>query len=94
MIAYRLTGSRCRCQACGELFNSVTAFTRHRVGSWADRGALRRCLSPTEMTLKGWARNAAGFWITETRAIRATRLGLGAGSGDRPSVGPYQRGCA
>ena len=91
MIAYRLTGSRCRCQACGEPFNSVTAFTRHRTGPWTDRGAQRRCLAPAEMTHMGWTHNAAGFWITETRVAR---LGRRARSGDRLPVGHQQAGCA
>ena len=91
MIAYRLTGSRCRCQACGELFNSVTAFTRHRVGPWTDRGAWRRCLTHSEMIQNGWTCNVAGFWITETRVAR---LGRSARNGDRPAVGLQPAGCA
>jgi hypothetical protein len=68
--AYRLTGSRCRCAACGELFNSVSVFTRHRAGLWVDGDARRRCLAPQEMAQKGWRHNAAGFWI-ERRRVRA-----------------------
>jgi hypothetical protein len=91
MIAYRLTGSRCRCQACGELFNSTTAFTRHRVGPWTDRGAWRRCLVRAEMVQMGWAYNAAGFWITETRVAR---LGRSARNGDRLEADHHLPGCA
>jgi hypothetical protein len=67
MIAYRLTGARCRCDACGETFNSVSIFDRHRVGSYQERGALRRCLSVDDMVVRGWARNARGFWIERER---------------------------
>src|SRR6516165_8365228 len=61
--AYRLTGSRCRCGACGELFNSVSVFDRHRVGPWTDKGVQRRCLSAEEMSARGWQTNVKGFWI-------------------------------
>lgn len=74
MIARRLTGSRCLCRTCGEYFNSVTAFDRHRVGTWRDRGAWRRCLEPSEMVARGWSLNALGFWVTETRANRQARV--------------------
>ena len=57
MIAYRLTGSRCRCSRCGELFNSVSVFDRHRVGSFADRGIRRECMTPAGMFAKAWQRN-------------------------------------
>lgn len=67
MIAYRLTGSRCRCATCGERFNSVSVFDRHRVGPWTDRGAHRRCLETAEMSGKGWQRNLAGFWTERRR---------------------------
>jgi len=69
MIALRLTGSRCRCSACGEAFNSTSVFDRHRVGGWQGRGADRRCLSQSEMRARGWDRNAHGFWI-ERRTSR------------------------
>jgi hypothetical protein len=64
----RLTGSRCLCRGCGQLFNSVTAFDRHRVD---DRTRLpivtRRCLTPAEMQHIGMSLNSAEFWITEAR---------------------------
>jgi len=63
MVAFRLTGNRCRCTACGEPFNSVSTFDRHRIGGWQGRGADRRCLSSSEMRARGWDRNAHGFWI-------------------------------
>lgn len=65
----KLTGSRCLCRACGEHFNSVGLFDRHRV-----RG---ECLTVEQMTARGWSLNPAGFWIArprpENRAIRATQ---------------------
>jgi hypothetical protein len=67
MIARGLRGGRCQCAGCGERFNSMSAFDRHRVGLWRDRGAWRRCLSPEEMLRAGWSLNAAGFWIRSLR---------------------------
>ena len=67
MIAHRLTGARCRCTKCGEVFNSVSTFNRHHVGSWQGRGALRRCLTIDEMVSRGWSVNARRFWIERQR---------------------------
>ena len=58
----RLTGSRCLCRGCGEDFNSVYAFDRHRI--W-DSPTVQRCLSESEMERKGMTKNSSGFWITE-----------------------------
>jgi hypothetical protein len=57
----RLSGNRCQCTACGEFFNRVSTFDKHRVGQI---GVDRRCLTPEEMRANGWRLNAAGFWIT------------------------------
>lgn len=70
----RLTGSRCQCCKCGEIFNSTSTFTRHRVGNWESLGANRRCLNPDQMTARGWSRNPEGFWI-ERKRIDAARIG-------------------
>lgn len=67
MVALRLNGNRCRCTACGEHFNSVSTFDRHRVGGWQGRGADRRWLNPSEMRANGWSLNARGFWIERKR---------------------------
>lgn len=57
----KVSDRRCRCSGCGQFFNSVGAFDRHRTGPYA---AGRRCLTAEEMTARGWLHNAAGFWIT------------------------------
>jgi hypothetical protein len=67
MSAHRLTGARCQCCACGEHFNSVGMFDRHRVGSFADFGVARRCLTALEMRARGWQTNSKGFWIRNRR---------------------------
>lgn len=59
----KLRGNRCQCMACGELFNSVFAFDRHRQGPYPDR----RCLSAASMVDAGFSKNAGGYWITARR---------------------------
>jgi hypothetical protein len=78
--AARLTGSRCCCPACAEVFNSVTAFDAHRVGPYRQfweppTAPNRRCLSVREMVAGSMSRNARGYWVTETRAERRERSG-------------------
>lgn len=61
----KLTGRRCVCRACGKFFNTVASFDRHRTGSYAL--AERRCLSTAELLARGFATNAADFWISSNR---------------------------
>jgi hypothetical protein len=78
MSAPKLTGNRCRCAACGDLFNSTSAFDRHRAGTFAPRGTWphsRRCLTADELHAKGWSRNAAGFWIERAREATTASSG-------------------
>jgi hypothetical protein len=73
MTAPRLTGSRCLCRGCGEYFNSVKSFDRHRI----DYPDGRRCLSSDEMHQRGMTVNRQGFWITEPQRkhrIRASAM--------------------
>ncbi len=56
-----LTGDRNQCCGCHELFNSVFAFDKHRLGAI---GVDRHCASPEEMLIKGMSKNAKGFWIS------------------------------
>lgn len=78
-----LTGNRCRCQSCGEFFNSVSVFDRHRAGTWMNRGAERRRLSTAQMAARGWLKNTAGFWIERARRNTPERLDHSRQSGDR-----------
>lgn len=68
MDAQKLTGNKCECTACGQFFNRVSTFDRHRVGQF---GVDRRCLTMDEMTAKGWRLNDKRFWLTEARALPA-----------------------
>jgi hypothetical protein len=77
MIAPKLTGNRCQCAACGECFNSTSTFDRHRAGDFSTPTS-RRCRTPAELILRGWSRNARGFWIE--RAMRREASTARAGS--------------
>ena len=61
----KLTGDRCQCRACGEYFNSTSAFDKHRIGDWF----MRRCRTPDAMELVGMSRNARRFWIGSKRVM-------------------------
>ncbi len=63
-----------QCKGCGELFNSVYAFDKHRAGSYgvpdpANPGfylpSKRRCLTVEEMKKTGMDKNSSGFWVSE-----------------------------
>ena len=59
----KLTGRRCQCAACGEYFNSVGAFEKHRTGSHQKDS--RRCLKADEMEKAGMfcrERESARLW--------------------------------
>jgi hypothetical protein len=84
MISRRLTGNRCLCQPCGQYFNSLKGFDRHRVGAYPNS---RRCLTPPEMIRRGMTANRDGFWITETRRqhrVKTVALQIPAGLRDTP----------
>ena len=59
-----LTGQQSFCRACGQLFNSVAAFDKHRTGHF---GKDRRCMTEAEMQAKGMAINGRGRWVTALR---------------------------
>jgi hypothetical protein len=61
MATLKLTGRRCECPACNQLFNSVFAFDAHRVGAAGAKG--RRCLTVAELTARGW-RQCGPYWRT------------------------------
>ena len=84
-----------QCSGCGENFNSVTMFDKHRVGkheyTFAEGQAIssmiidgRRCLDTDEMDQKGWSRNIHGKWSdpAEAERVRSRFRGKGSGPGD------------
>lgn len=56
----KVTGNRCQCGRCGELFNSPAAFDKHRIGDPNNR----RCMSIIEMDEAGMETNYSGYWVT------------------------------
>lgn len=65
-MSKKLSGRRCVCRGCGEYFNSVPAFDKHRVGSYMlpDGSCGRRCLTHDEMLEAGMRLPEHGFWVT------------------------------
>jgi hypothetical protein len=60
----KLTGDHNQCQGCKAYFNSSFAFDKHRTG---EHGVDRRCMTEQEMTDRGMAKNAAGYWVSALR---------------------------
>ena len=56
-----LTGNRCECPTCGEVFRSTAAFDKHRTGK---HGIDRRCMTTAEMVGRGMAKAKSG-WVTQ-----------------------------
>jgi hypothetical protein len=50
------------CTACGEVFRSVAAFDKHRVGTYEPMR--RRCLTTDEMIDKGFDIDKFDHWVT------------------------------
>jgi hypothetical protein len=65
----KLTGQRCSCCGCGALFNSVSVFDRHRIGSFGTlrQPGDRRCVTEAEVLARGWVTSAGGFWMRGAR---------------------------
>ena len=66
-----MRGERNQCSECGELFNSSSAFEKHRTGDFGKPGvrSKRRCFTIEEMKAKGFLKNEPGFWITGTNPL-------------------------
>lgn len=67
----KLNGDRCRCEECGELFNSTYAFDKHRRGAYTDR----RCLTGAAMSGEGFTKNSRGYWMTPRKNAMVHRKG-------------------
>jgi len=91
----KLTGNRCRCPTCGEYFNGVQPFDKHRAGHYAkpdEWQGNRRCLTVVEMEARGFIRNAAGFWCdraTGEHAMQPRAHGFPARGTHGPMVGMH-----
>ena len=57
----------CQCGACGEYFNSVGVFDKHRIGPHTGS---RSCKTISDMVGAGWSKSSTGFWmITENNEV-------------------------
>lgn len=59
-LGIALRGDRNQCTGCDEVFNSTSAFEKHRTGK---HGVDRRCRSPEEMLAIGMAQGSHGYWV-------------------------------
>jgi hypothetical protein len=48
------------CAACHQSFRSLGGFDKHRTGRYQPNE--RRCLTPDEMTARGWVQGDSGMW--------------------------------
>jgi hypothetical protein len=59
-----------QCPSCGEIFNSLGAFDKHRTGEYGKpikggySASTRRCQSTNEMTKLGMVQNKLKRWIS------------------------------
>lgn len=60
-----LTGKRCQCPTCNEVFSTVGNFDRHRVG---EHGPNRKCVNPQTVGLEIKATSKGTFWGMPGRA--------------------------
>ena len=70
----------CKCAACGEYFQTVLAFDRHRIGSYGEEhagkfgvGGDRRCVDVASMAEAKLSLNPKGYWRLPERAFKADR---------------------
>lgn len=82
----KLTGQRNQCPTCGEYFSSNRAFTKHRIGEFADRS--RRCRTPDEMRAAGMGINAGGWWMARVMPaeLRAKFVNAKKANGDKDAI--------
>ena len=52
---------RNQCPGCGELFNSLSAFDKHRITD----GKIRRCMTVSEMEAAEMLKSDDGYWKAE-----------------------------
>ena len=78
-----LNSKVCGCPTCGLVFTVPDGFERHRVGTVGQPD--RRCLTPTELTERGWGQNKHGRWTRRPMLERGAMSRLREISTDQPS---------
>ena len=66
----KVTHSRCQCRGCGEYFNSVGAFDKHRIHRVEKKPVYPYCLSVEGMELAGMVKNNAGYWCSTANTFK------------------------
>lgn len=61
----RLTGKRCKCTACGEVFSTEANFDRHRKG----KGDKRYCVDPEDVGLVIKEVSTGSYWCMPSRFV-------------------------
>jgi|JI10StandDraft_1071094.scaffolds.fasta_scaffold12737_10 hypothetical protein len=69
MKPLKVTHTRCQCAECGEYFNSVGAFDKHRIHRVEKKPVYPYCLSPDGMLLSGMVKNASGYWCSSANTF-------------------------
>lgn len=62
----RMGSVRCQCRSCGLTFSRLSAFDRHRTGTYQRGGDPRRCLSEDDMRARGMVERG-GVWFGRAR---------------------------
>lgn len=58
----KLTGNKCQCVVCGEVFSTVSNFDKHRKG---DHDGGRYCIDPKDANLTLRETQNGSYWITQ-----------------------------
>lgn len=64
---------RCKCPSCGEFFNSIAAFDKHRAGTHVEG---KTCLDAEGMKAIGMDTNNDGYWVTALNAQFSGQAGV------------------
>lgn len=79
----KLTGNKSQCSACKQVFSSVSAFDRHRIGK---HGKDRRCMTEDEMR-EDVMRLVNGLWKGEAYIPSANTLARNSDDLEKSMVG-------
>ena len=63
----KLTGKRCECPVCGEVFSTLSNFDRHRKG---EHGVDRKCVRPYSVGLVIGTTQTGTFWKMPGREFK------------------------
>lgn len=70
-LTAKLTGKRCGCPTCGEVFSTESNFERHRVGNYQDG---RTCVDPSSVGLNRVETSTGPVWKMPPREEYAEKV--------------------